>query len=130
MENRYGFGKTVGRSFDETVERVTQELANEGFGVLTDIDVQATLKKKIGRDMPPYRILGACNPPLASRAIDAEPSIGLLLPCNVVVREEAGGAVHVEFMDPLAMLALVGRPEVDELAREVRGRLERVMAAV
>jgi uncharacterized protein (DUF302 family) len=130
MKNRYGFGKTVGVSFAEAVDRVTAALGAEGFGVLSDIDVAATLKKKLDRDTPPYRILGACNPPFAHRALEAEPSIGLLLPCNVVVRQDAAGAVHVEFMDPIAMLALVERPEVAELATEVRARLERVMNAV
>ncbi len=130
MKNRYGFGKTVGVPFDQALERVTQALQKEGFGVLTEIDVKATLKKKLDKEMPPYRILGACNPPLAHRAIEAEASIGLLLPCNVVVRQDAAGKVHVEFMDPKAMLALVDNPGVEELAAEVASRLERVMAAV
>ena len=130
MHNRYGFGKTVSLGFDAALERVTQELANEGFGVLTEIDVQATLKKKLGQEMPPYRILGACNPPLAQRALAAEPSIGLLLPCNVVVREDDSGKVHIEIMDPDAVLKLVDRPEVVPLAAEVKSRLQRVLAAV
>ncbi|GAB4174995.1 MAG: DUF302 domain-containing protein [Rhodocyclaceae bacterium] len=126
----YGFGTKVALSFDAALEKVTGELAKEGFGVLTEIDASATLKKKLGIEMPPYRILGACNPPLASRAIAAEPSIGLLLPCNVLVRQDASGAVWVEFMDPIAILKLVDRPEIAELAREVRARLDRVMAAL
>jgi uncharacterized protein (DUF302 family) len=131
MENcKYGFGKTVALGFDEAVQRVTQELAKEGFGILTEIDVQATLKKKLGHDMPPYRILGACNPPFAHQALTAEPQIGLLLPCNVVVRQDAGGKVNVEFMDPEAVLQLVGRPEVEPIAAEVKGRLMRVLAAL
>lgn len=129
MRNNYGFGKTVGMDFEAAVTKVTQELAKEGFGVLTDIDVSATMKKKLGKDMPAYRILGACNPPYAAQAIDADPSIGLLLPCNVVVREDASG-VHVELLDPIAMFQLTGRPEVAPLAREVRARLERVLAAL
>jgi uncharacterized protein (DUF302 family) len=102
----------------------------EGFGILSDIDVAATLKKKIGADMPPYRILGACNPPLAQRAIEAEPSIGLLLPCNVVVRQEQTGTVHVEVMNTEAVLQLVDKPAVAALAKEVRERLDRVLAAL
>jgi len=130
MSMQYGFGKTVGMDFNSAIDKVTVELQKEGFGVLTDIDVQATLKKKLGEEMPPYRILGACNPPLAHQAITNEPSIGLLLPCNVVVRQEEDGTVHVEFMDPAAVLNLVDNPAVGELASEVKSRLERVMAAL
>lgn len=130
MKTKYGFGKTVEMEFADAVTRVTQALQGEGFGVLTDIDVAATMKKKLSQDMPPYRILGACNPPLAHRAIQAEPAIGLLLPCNVVVREDEIGKVHVEFMDPNAVLELVDSPEINRVASEVRQRLERVMTAV
>ena len=130
MNTKYGFGKTVESSFDAAVEKVTQELQKEGFGILTDIDVADTLKKKLNQDMPPYRILGACNPPLAHRALEAEPSIGLLLPCNVVVRQDETGKVHVEFMDPNAVLDLVNKPEISQLASEVRQKLERVMEAL
>lgn len=130
MKTKFGFGKTVEMEFADVVARVTQALQGEGFGVLTDIDVAATMKMKLGQDMPSYRILGACNPPLAHRAIQAEPAIGLLLPCNVVVREDEAGKVHVEFMDPNAVLELVDKPEINRVASEVRQRLERVMAAV
>ena len=130
MNTKYGFGKTVPMDFERVIDEVTEALKAEGFGVLTDIDVQATLKKKLGEEMPPYRILGACNPPLAHQAITNEPSIGLLLPCNVVVRQEENGTVHVEFMDPAAVLNLVDNPAVGELAGEVKSRLERVMAAL
>ena len=130
MNSKYGFGKTVEMGFADAVARVTQALQGEGFGVLTDIDVAETMKKKLNQDMPPYRILGACNPPLAHRALEAEPAIGLLLPCNVVVRQDHAGKVHVEFMDPNAVLELVDKPEINRVASEVRQRLERVMAAV
>jgi uncharacterized protein (DUF302 family) len=109
---------------------VTEALSEEGFGVLTEIDVSAAMKKKLGLELPPYKILGACNPQLASRAIAAEPEIGVLLPCNVVVRQDAEGKTRVEFMDPYAVLQLVDRPEVSTLAAEVRSRLERVMTAL
>lgn len=130
MNQQYGYGKTVQRGFDEAIADVTAALQQEGFGVLSDIDVAATLKKKIGADMPPYRILGACNPPLAQRAIAAEPAIGLLLPCNVVVRQDASGAVHVEVMNTKTILQLVDKPEITALATEVRERLDRVLAAL
>lgn len=124
--SQYAFGKTVNLSFDDAVKRVTEELATEGFGVLTEIDVAATLKKKLGKDMPPYRILGACNPQFAHRAIEAEPQIGALLPCNVVVRVAAGKTI-VEAMDPNAVLQLVQREDIAAIAAEVRSRLQRVI---
>jgi uncharacterized protein (DUF302 family) len=127
---KYGFGKTVDMSFDAAIEHVTLALQGEGFGVLADIDIAGAMKKKLNQDMPPYRILGACNPPLAHRALAREPSIGLLLPCNVVVRQDVAGAVHVEFMDPNSVLELVGKPEIAQLAGEVKQRLERVMRAL
>ena len=126
----YGFSIGVDGSFDDVVERVTGALQNEGFGVLTEIDVSATLKKKLGVERLPYRILGACNPPLANKAIKAEPDIGLLLPCNVLVREDADGKVHVDFMDPVSVMGLVNDPGVEPLANDVRGRLERVLEAL
>lgn len=130
MNTAYGFGKTVAMPFADAVECVTRALQGEGFGVLTDIDVTATMKKKLDLDMPPYRILGACNPTLAHRAIEAEPSIGLLLPCNVVVRQDEKGDVHIEFMDPNAVLDLVRKPGIAQLAGEVRQKLEKVLTAI
>jgi uncharacterized protein (DUF302 family) len=126
----YVFGKTVTLAFDQAVQRVTEELGKVGFGILTDIDVQATMRKKIGQEMPPYRILGACNPQLASRAIAAEPQIGALLPCNVVVRQDAAGTVYVEMMDPRSVLQLVDNPAVPALAGEVRQKLEQALSAI
>jgi len=128
--SQYVFGKPVAMPFDQAVQRITEELGKVGFGVLTDIDVQATMRKKIGQEMPPYRILGACNPHIASRAIAAEPQIGALLPCNVVVRQDGAGTVHVEVMDPRAVLELVDNPAVPALAAEVRQKLEQALAAV
>lgn len=128
--SKYAFGKIVNLSFAQATEAVTQALAREGFGVLTEIDVAATLKKKLGIERPPYKILGACNPQFAARALEMEPQIGALLPCNVTVRQDAGGATVVEFMDPNAVLGLVGRPEIAPIAAEVRARLERVLRAL
>jgi uncharacterized protein (DUF302 family) len=128
--SKYAFGKTVAMSFDQACTRVTDELAKEGFGVLTEIDAAATIKKKLGKDMPPYKILGACNPNFAHQALQAEPEIGTLLPCNVVVRLDAAGETRVDFMDPHAVLELVQRKEVDAIAGQVRERLQRVMNAL
>ncbi len=130
MKTKFGFGKKVGYAFDEAIARVTTALANEGFGVLSDIDVAATMKKKLGETMPPYRILGACNPVLAHQAITAVPEIGLLLPCNVLVREDSAGDVNVSFMDPASVLGLVDRADIVPLAKNVRAKLERVLATL
>ena len=130
MSSAFGFGKPVASKFDATIDIVTGALGDEGFGVLSDIDVAATLKKKLDKDMPPYRILGACNPALAHQAVTAVPDIGLLLPCNVLVREDDDGVVHVSFMDPAAVLGLVDNDDILPLAAQVREKLDRVMAAI
>ncbi len=126
----YGFTVNVAGDFDGAVTRTVDELKKEGFGVLVEIDVAATLKGKLGIDRRPYKILGACNPQLANQALEAEPDIGLLLPCNVIVREEESGQVVVGFMDPSAVLGLAGRAQLQALGDEVRTRLERVRDAL
>ena len=126
----YGFSVSLKGDMQSIREQVTAELQKEGFGVLTEIDVAATLKKKIDVERRPYLILGACNPQLANQAINADPDIGLLLPCNVVLREEEDASITVSFMDPAAVLSLVEQAGVEELAAEVRARLERVRDAM
>ncbi len=125
----YTFGVTVAGDFEEVRNRVIEALGREGFGVLTEIDVAATMKAKLDKDIPHYRILGACNPSLAFEAISSEPKIGALLPCNVVVRD-VGDGIAVDFMDPHAVLTLVDHPDIGELATEVRGRIEKVKASL
>jgi uncharacterized protein (DUF302 family) len=123
----YHFSKVLGVPFDEAVSRVTEALSKEGFGVLTDIDVAATLKKKLGQDFRPYRILGACNPQLAYRALTLEDKIGTMLPCNVIVQQREGGKVEVSAVDPVASMRAVDNPDLGEVAKEVRAKLKRVV---
>ncbi len=126
----YSFSTRLTGNINEIETKLVDALKEEGFGILTEIDVQATLKNKLGLEKRPYKILGACNPPLANQAIDAEPDIGLLLPCNVVIREEEDGSIVIAFMDPEAVLNLVDRDDVADLAKEVRSRLLRVRKAM
>ena len=126
----YGFGKTVENDFSSTVARVREALQEQGFGILSEIDVQAKLKEKIGVDFRPYLILGACNPRLAHRALSVERDLGLLLPCNVIVYGEDDGRTAVMAMDPVNAMGVVGNPEVAPIAAEVRGLLERALAKI
>jgi uncharacterized protein (DUF302 family) len=125
----YTFGIKVAGDFEDVRNRVIEALGREGFGVLTEIDVAATMKAKLDKEIPDYRILGACNPPLAFEAISTDPRIGALLPCNVVVRQLAD-EVAIDFMDPHSVLNLVGTEGIGELAAEVRGRLNKVKEAL
>jgi uncharacterized protein (DUF302 family) len=127
----YGFHAEIADTDLESARvRITDALKVEGFGVLTEIDVQATMKSKLGIEVRPYRILGACNPPLAHRALTAEPDVGLLLPCNVVLRQEESGRLTVGFMDPVSAMQMTSNPEVAAVAKEVRERLMRVKEAL
>jgi len=127
---RYALSRTVPLAFEEADREVREALQTEGFGVLTEIDVSATLKKKLDVNMPRHTILGACAPPLAHRALQAEPEIGLLLPCNVVVRVDAEGATIVEAIDPVVQLGVSDNPDLRPVAEEVRARLMRVLERV
>lgn len=126
----YYISRTVAKSFDATVQRVTELLKQEGFGVLTDIDVQATLKAKIGADVSPYRILGACNPGFAHQALQIEDKLGVLLPCNVIVRDAGGGTTEVASIDPVSSMERTGNPRLASVAGQVRERLQKVIDAL
>ena len=123
----YYFSKTLNVSFDEAVARVTEELKKEGFGILTDIDVQATLKKKLNADFRKYRILGACNPPFAYQALQAEDKIGLMLPCNVIVQELSEGKVEVAAIDPITSMQAINNPLLGSVAQQVHAKLKKVI---
>ncbi len=126
----YHFSKTLDIPFDAAIAKATDALKQEGFGVLTDIDVQSTLKQKIGADFRKYRILGACNPGLAHRALQAEDKIGTMLPCNVIVQEHADGKVEVSAIDPIASMQAIVNPSLAGIATEVQGKLRRVIESL
>ncbi len=123
----YYFSKLLNVSFDEAVSKVTEGLKKEGFGILTDIDVQATLKKKLNADLRKYRILGACNPPFAYQALQAEDKIGTMLPCNVIVQEYAEGKVEVAAIDPVASMQAIENPKLKDIAQQVQEKLKKVV---
>ncbi len=125
---KYYFQKTLfSVSFDEAIEKVTKELKKEGFGILTEIDVQATLKKRLNVDFRRYRILGACNPPFAYQALQAELHIGAMLPCNVVVMEKDDGKINVSAIEPMASMMAVGNSKLNSVAKEIQKKLEKVI---
>lgn len=126
----YHFSKTVDQSFDQTIETVTNELKEKGFGVLSDIDIKETLKKKLDVDFRNYRILGACNPPNAYKALQAEPHIGLMLPCNVIVQEHNDGRVEVSAVDPVVSMQAIENPSLGKVAQDVRAMLREVIEAL
>ncbi len=130
MDTSLGLTVRLNSDFDTAVRQATEALQAEGFGVLTEIDVAQTMRKKLGVEFGPYRILGACNAPLAHRALTAAPEVGLLLPCNVVVRQIGAGVSEVSIVDPLIMLSVVAQPALREVAAEARAKLERVAAAL
>jgi uncharacterized protein (DUF302 family) len=127
---KYYFEKTVELSFDDAIVRVTEELKKEGFGVLTEVDIQATLKKKLDVDFRPYKILGACNPPFAYKALQAEHNIGLLLPCNVIVQDAGNGKTEIAAIDPLVSMSKVENPALEPVAAEIKAKLQRVIQNV
>ena len=130
MDTPLGMNITLKTDYATALTRVTEALKAEGFGVLTEIDVKETMKKKLGVDFTPYKILGACNPPLAHRALMAAPEVGLLLPCNVVVRQIEAGVSEVSLIDPLGMMTMIHNPELETVAKEARAKLERVAASL
>jgi uncharacterized protein (DUF302 family) len=126
----YYLSRTIESGFDEAVAKVLDALKQEGFGVLTDIDVASTMKQKLGIEFRPYRILGACNPPLAHKALSAEDKVGVMLPCNVIVQEAGAGKIEVASIDPRAAMERIGNPALTDLANEVADKLTRVISAI
>lgn len=126
----FTFHRIVSGAMADVVERIKAALKTEGFGVLTEIDIEATLQAKLGADFRPYRILGACNPPLAKKALEAEPRIGVMLPCNVIVQQIADGQVEIAAIDPAAPMGVIGNAALSEIAAEVGLRLRKAVAAV
>jgi uncharacterized protein (DUF302 family) len=124
---KYYFNKTVDLSFEDAIAKVTEELKKEGFGILTEIDVQATLKKKLDVDFRPYKIMGACNPPFAHKALSAESHIGIYLPCNVIVQDVGDGKTEVAAVDPLVAMSRVENPALEPVAKEIQAKLQRVI---
>ena len=124
----YYFSRILDVSFNEAIQRTTEELLKEGFGILTEIDVKATLKKKLDVDFRPYRILGACNPPFAYKALQAEDKIGTMLPCNVIVQQLEEGRSEVAAIDPVASMRAVDNPNLTEVAQQIQGKLRHVIA--
>ena len=127
---QYSFNKILDMSFDDALNRVVDELKKEGFGVLTDIDVQMTLKKKLDVDFRKYRILGACNPPFAYKALQAESRIGTMLPCNVIVQETERGEVEVSAIDPISSMQAIENPELQDVANQVQAKLKKVVESL
>jgi uncharacterized protein (DUF302 family) len=127
---QFYINKIVNLSFEEAIVRITEELKKEGFGILTEIDMQATLKKKLNVDFRPYKILGACNPPFAYKAVQTESHIGLLLPCNVIVQDAGDGKTEVAAIDPVVSMSRVDNPALEPVAQEVRAKLQRAIDCV
>jgi uncharacterized protein (DUF302 family) len=127
---KYFTNKIIDGNFDEVIEKVTNALKDEGFGVLTEVDVKSTMKEKLDVDFRNYKILGACNPPNAYKALSAEPHIGLMLPCNVVVQETEGGKIDVAAIDPKASMAAVENKDLEEVAERIKGQLEKVIKSL
>ncbi|MCH7976666.1 MAG: DUF302 domain-containing protein [Bacteroidetes bacterium] len=126
----YAISRTLDRSFEDTIQHVTEALKTEGFGILTEIDIRETLKEKLDVDFRPYRILGACNPALAHQALQVEPHIGLMLPCNVIVQDAGEGKTEVSAVDPVASMSAIENEALGDISMQVRARLERVIESL